>query len=149
MIAVAVAKRLDLVFTDLTYAAIGTTGGNVFVDWMPNTPDIAVAVMTLAGRPQLSKLPHDLPGIQIIVRGEPSKSLAAFAMAAAVYGELQCLDLTTLDSGGAHEVFVIGCTADQSGPVSIGRDELQRPEYSLNFSLVTSSPTTHRPAVTA
>lgn len=124
-----------------------TADGNVFVEWMPATPDTALSVMTQPGQPQLAKRPVDLPGIQFLVRGERQADPAdSFALAEELYGEFTCLDLVTLDDGGTNEVYVAGCTALQSSPVYLGRDSNDRPEWSLNFSLRTLSPTTHRSA---
>lgn len=144
MIAKAIAHELNNV-TGLKYDADGTTG-NVFVDWMPDTPDHAVAVMSAAGLPQLSKLPHDLPAVQIICRGDTQNAVDAYATARAIYDHLTCMDAVTLAEGTADEVYVIGCTSMQSSPAPIGRDDRDRPEYSTNYQLRIFAPTTNRPA---
>ena len=69
-----------------------------------------------------------------------------YALARSIYDALHCLDGVTLDGGGPDEVHVIGCTAQQSDPIPLGPDALERPEWSLNFQLRTHSPTPHRPA---
>lgn len=148
MLAVAIAQRLDARIAGLTYALAGQVGGNITVDWMPDTPNNAVAVMTDAGTAQLSKLPVDTPGAQILVRGEERSTVETYELAAAIYAEMQCLDAVTIGSG-PHAIYVIGCSCLQSGPIPIGRDEKNRPEYSLNFQLRVHNPTTHRPAVAA
>lgn len=144
MLAYAVAKYLGAQVGTLAFTASSGTG-NVFVDYMPASPDAAVMVSGQPGLPQLSKLPTDLPGLQVIVRGAPHAATTAHAVARAIYSALTCLDGVTLDDNGAHEVYVIGCTASQSEPVPMGRDANERPEYSLNFQLRVHAPTTHRP----
>ncbi len=146
MLSKAIAKHAATVVDALTFNET-TAGGNVFIEWMPEAPDTAVAVMTQPGQPQLSKRPVDLPGVQFLVRGErkadPDDS---YELASALYGAFNCLDGVTLDDGGPDEIYVIGCTALQSGPTYLGRDSNDRPEWSLNHSLRTYSPTTHRSA---
>lgn len=144
MLSYAVAAYLDANVASLTFAPAGGAG-NVFVEWMPPSPNVAVMVAGQPGLPQLSRLATDLPGLQVIVRADPYSVEAGHALARAVYSALTCLDGVTLDEGGPHEVYVIGCTATQSEPAPIGRDELQRPEWSLNFQLRTHAPTAHRP----
>lgn len=143
MIAAAIAKHLDAHVTGCDYRP-STSGGNVTLDWMPESPDLAVAVMTQPGLPQKSKLAYDLPGIQVIVRGKPRDPRSSHDLAAAIHSELTCLDAVTLDDAGPDEVYVVGCTPLQSSPVPMGRDINERLELSLNFSLHTRSLTTHR-----
>lgn len=140
----------DLATLDgLTYAPTDVDG-NVFVDWMPDTPNLAVAVMHGAGLPQMTRNADDLPTLQVIVRGEQHDPASALLLCRAIYDRYQCRDgweLTgALDADGdpIPPVWVSGCSALQSAPVPMGRDQLDRPEYSLNFSLLTHNPTTHR-----
>jgi hypothetical protein len=145
VIAAAVAKYLAAEVTGLTYAST-STGGNVYVQYMPAGPDIAVAVMSTGGNAEPSRLPFDSPNVQVLVRGERHAQRAAYDMAREVYDTLAALSLVTLDDGGTDEVFVIGATPAQSDPISLGPDTNDRPEWSLNVGLQVSAPTTHRPA---
>lgn len=145
MIAAAVGKYLGDEVTGLTYSAT-TTGGNVFVGWMPSAPDIAVGVMPAGGVPNRTLQPWDTPVVQIIVRGAPRVQRASYDLARAVYDALAGLDNTTLDAAGDDEVFVIGCTPVQSDAVPLGVDDNDRPEWSLNFEIQVHAPTTNRPA---
>ena len=86
------------------------------------------------------------PVVQVLVRGGKRTPMGGYERARAIYDALHCLDGVLLDDGGDDEVFVIGCTAQQSDPIPLGPDALERPEWSLNFQLTTHSPTTHRPA---
>lgn len=143
MISAALARHLDAQITGLSYAAPGSTGGNVYADWMPDEPDRAVAVMTGQPLPQLTRQATDLPQMQVLVRDRKSRD--GEALARAVYSALTCMRRATLAAGTDDEVLVLGCTAAQSGPVSIGRDAVDRHEWSINFSLRVHAPTTHRP----
>ncbi len=135
MLAAAIARLLDAEVTGLTFAAPGATGGNVFVGWMPDSPDRAVAVMPGAPLPQTSKLPSDIPTMQLIVRDGVGQFGAAHELAESCRSALDCLPAQTLAAGTDDEVYVIGSTADQSGPVAMGRDVKDRPEFSLNFTI--------------
>jgi len=146
MLSKAIAKHAPTVVDELTFNET-TSGGNVFLEWMPDTPDTAVAVMTQPGLPQLSKRPVDLPGVQFLVRGEREADPAdSHALATELYAAFNCLDGVALDEGGNDEVWVAGCTALQSGPTYLGRDSNDRPEWSLNLTLRVHAPTTHRSA---
>lgn len=149
MIGFHIAHHIGANIAGLDYAPTNP-GGNVFVDWMPETPDLAVAVMHGAGLPQGSRNPDDMPTIQIIVRGNPHDSHSALAVASAIYNRFHCRDgweaTGALDPAGdaIAPVWVSGMTAQQTAPVPMGRDANTRPEFSLNFALFTNNPTTHR-----
>lgn len=148
MLVRAVAKLLDAQITGLTFAD-GQAAGNVFVGWMPDSPDRCVAVMAGSPLPQLSKLPVDIPTVQLIVRDGSGKYGAAHDLAEACRSALDCLPAQILDPGGADQTQIVGATADQSGPIDMGRDTKDRPEFSVNTTWRTHHPTTHRPAVNA
>ncbi len=145
MFARAVAKHL----AGLDGYALGpsATGADVpvWVGYMPDLPATAIAVMPDGGRPQLSKVPYDLPSVQVIVRHVDDPA-AAHDMAVAVMEALNCLDAVTLDEGGVDEVYVAGITAAQSHPIPLGFDDARRPEFSVNFDANITAPTTNRSA---
>lgn len=149
MIARAVAKLLDAQIAGLTFTSDGQSGGNIFVGWMPDSPDRCVAVMPGAPLPQLSKLPTDIPTVQLIVRDGVGQYAAAHDLAEACRSAVDCLPAQVLDPAGPDEVVIIGATADQSGPIDMGRDQKDRPEFSVNTTWRTHNPSTHRPAVPA
>lgn len=148
MLAFAVAHHIATNVAALTFTPTAT-GGNVFVDWMPDQPDMAVAVMSQPGRPQRSKLPHDLPGIQLLVRGTKDTLRTTVELADDLYSLFAGMGRQVLAADTADEVIVVGCTAAQSSPVPLGRDDKGRPEYSLNLEFHIHNPTLHRPAVNA
>jgi hypothetical protein len=148
MLATAIAKRLAVVVDDLVYSE-DEPGGNLFVAHMPAAPDVAVMVMPTGGPAQLTKAATDTPTVQLMARGAPTDARTPYALLRQAYDALTCLDLVTLDEGGPDEVHVITCTAMQSDPVPIGRDENDRPEFSQNYQFRTHAPTAHRPQITA
>lgn len=144
MIEAAIAKYLDANVDGLTYSD-GGSGGNVHVDEMPTTPDIAVSVRHYGADAQLTTTATDYPTVQVMVRGARHQRRAAYAMARSIYSALHCLDNVTLDDGGEDELWLIGSTALQSGPVPLppttGED---RPRYALNLRCRVAAPTAHR-----
>lgn len=144
MIAHAFARHLGDTVDGLTYDEDGATG-NVFVGYMPSTPDVAVMVSVPAALPQPTRLPFDLPQPQFLIRGGRFDVRGVEAMAGAIYGELTCLDLVTIAAGTEDEVYVVGCSA--TSPIDIGVDANQRPERSINATAHIPNPTTHRPGV--
>lgn len=145
MIAAAFAKHLDAQLAALTFSETGN-GGNVFLNYEPPSPDVAV---TISGRPGIAEdsfdLPGGQPGLHVLVRGAAHTERATHELARSIYSSLDHLDGVTLDDGGTDEVFVVGCTAQQSEPIPLGRDDNQRPRYSLNFLARINTPTTNRP----
>lgn len=124
------------------------SGGSIYVDWHPDTPNKSVAIMTQPGQSTLSKLPGRRPGLQLIVRGEPQKSRATLEWATSIGARLDCISHVDMGETG-HEIHVVGITLLQDAPVPIGRDDKGRPEYTLNLACHTHNPTTHRPGAPA
>lgn len=144
MIASAIARTLDAAIESLEYRP-DSAGGNTFVDWMPDSPDVAVSVMNRPATPNLTKLPGDTAQVQVLVRHDDPTDARSLALQ--IFDALACLPAGVIAAGTDDEVQLIGCTVTSIAP--IGRDEAKRPEYSLNVSLRVHNPTTHRPAVTA
>lgn len=148
MLARALARHLTGTVAGVTFDPDGTTG-NTFIATMPDAPDVAVMVSPYGGLPQPTRRPVDEVTVQVMTRGAPFDPVGPFDMAQAIYGQLACLDHAVLDEGGADEVLVLATTPLQSGPVSIGRDENDRHEYTVNAQVRAYNPTAHRPAITA
>lgn len=146
MFARAVAKYLSAISSGPLASYVYTESGasTIGVGNTPDTPDAVIGVMPDGGRAQLTKVPYDLPSVQVIVRG--SDPAAAHDVAVAVMEALSCLDGVTLDDGGADEVYLVGMTAAQSHPIPMGFDDARRPEFSVNFDATITAPTTNRSA---
>ena len=107
-------------------------GGNVFVDWHPDQPDLSVAVMTRPGpAPDDSFFGYDRTRIQFIVRGPKGGQRVAFGLCEAIRDRLAGLHSVELDEG----VIVVGAQALDSQPASIGTDEAGRPEYDCHMEV--------------
>lgn len=143
MISAALAQHLSDNVAGCTFDPDGDNG-NVFCGFMPSTPDVAVMIDVPTSQPQPTRLPTDLPQPHLLVRGSRQNQREAYDLARAIYAECACLDLVTMAAGTVDEVFVIGTTPAQSGPVDIGQDDNQRFTFSLNFDMRVAAQTTHR-----
>jgi hypothetical protein len=143
MLVAAIAKHLADRLAALAFDEAGATG-NVFVAHMPSTPDVAVMLTPTGGSPNLTLDASDEATFQVMVRGAPHDARGSFEFAVEIYGELAGLDLERLDEGGPDEVLVLSCSPLQGGPVSIGQDDNQRPEWTTNWVVSHHAPTLHR-----
>ena len=122
--------------TGLTWSL---TGGNVFEEQSPKSPDTIVSVYSSPGTEADSGLPYDPIHIQIIVRARDPK--AATDLWGAIYAFLHGKTYTTLPDG-TFLVYMIGM---QSSPIQLGPDDSGRYEFSMNLRGEILNPTTHRP----
>lgn len=126
-------------------------GGQVFLFDMPSQPDtsedVYVAVAPYGGDPALTKQPTDEPAVQLRVRSKRFDPRPALAIWNQLYDTFAALDLTWIGEG-PDTSFVISCSPLQSTPIPLGRDENDRPEFTLNLQFRVHNPTTHRPALT-
>lgn len=138
MISDGIAQLLDSV-AGLDYKE--ASGGNVFVDQMPATPDRAVGVFTFPGSEPDSKLPYDPVRFRIEVRSEQGGAWAA-ATWSAIYSLLQGYGSAELPDG----TWVVSIIAQQGSPTVLGEDENGRPRYSSLFRGEVLNPTARREA---
>lgn len=123
------------------YEAAGSGGVTLFVEFMPDKPDVAVAMYTGSGPESSSAEGEDKPNIMVRVRGTRD-ARTALAMAASVYSALHGLRDTLLPDG----TRLIYCLGIQSGFNRIGVDEAGRHIYTCNFRTMILNPTTNRGA---
>lgn len=114
--------------------------GTLFLEKLPQSPDAAIGIFSTGGYEASGTHGYDRPVTQVRIRGEKHGVTGALAKARAVYAALQGLHSTTLPDG----TYVVSCKGLQSGPVSIGFDDNDRPEYTINFVWETRDVTTHR-----
>lgn len=144
MLAAAIAKHIATTIPALEFDAAGVAG-NVFVAAMPSSPDVAVMVMPTGGWPQPDFTPERIPTVQLIVRSQRHDPRPGWQLAKRLLEALDGLDLVTLDEGGSDEIRLLGCTAVQSSPASMGMDENRRHEWSLNLVCRIWEPSQLRP----
>lgn len=138
MISDAIAQQIGATVTGLSYS---TTGGTVFVDHLPQTPDLCVAVYSVSADEPDARLPYDPVQFQVVVRAKNNELGAAFTKMDAIYSALQGLRNTALPDG-TYLVFALALSASW---FPMGEDENGRPRYSMDFRGETLNPTTERP----
>jgi len=111
---------------------------NLFSTLLPDEPDLAAAViergglppvMWLTGWPAVNESKLEQPVFQVRIRSGMTGYNAGNLLAQGVFGALQGVTETVLNSGGALFHLI---TAQQS-PVYMGRDERERHQWSQNF----------------
>lgn len=116
------------------------TGGDAFLDDMPERSGLTVAVYGRGGQPAEGGLGYDFPTVQVMVRGADQDPRPPHAKARAIYAALADLHHYALADG----TFLVGCSADQSEPIRLGPDANGRHQYGLNFTLDVRALTPHR-----
>ena len=117
-----------------TWDASGQTG-NVFVENLPDTPDVCVAIYQRGGAEADRHLPYDRLNLQVIVRGTQDPRTAQ-ALTQSIYNVCYNFHQGYFLAGGTK---VVECEA-VSMPGFIGRDQNARVEYSLNFNVQIYNP---------
>lgn len=105
----------------------------IFLEDMPDQPDEAICIYTSTGQPPDTKTNVGRPGVQIITRG--IELLATMALAQTIIDTLHVPACKRFTSDGKD---IILCSARQSEPIPLGKDENGRYEFSSNFSLITN-----------
>ena len=124
-----VAKFLDAAGL-VTYVP-NDTGGDCFVDRLPDEPDAAVMIRGTGGPEGDLKFAYDNPTFQVWVR-DPAGRLTAYNRARSIYEALHGLWSVELTPGGT---WVVSCRGIQSEPAPMGQDANGREEFSLNFQM--------------
>lgn len=111
-----------------TYAV--STASTIFLTELPPTPDQALAVARYSAGESDAALGYDTLGVQWRARGPNTDYRVAEASAQAVYDQMHGLHDRYLTPGGSWLVLMVGT---QGGPVWLGKDATNRPEYVVNF----------------
>lgn len=108
------------------------TGGNIFVGFLPNSPDTAIAVLQTGGDTAPIALQQSVESLRVIVRGG-FDTVEASALADKVQKALHGVRDTRLVPGGQWV-----CAIHAHIPAGLGMDANGRHEYSVNLeALVT------------
>jgi len=106
------------------------SGWQIEIGVMPDQPDKVISISDTGGLEPNPKWLIDYPTLQVMVRGNVSGYLDTFIEAKAVKDLL--LGVTSQDISGDRWVSIT-----QNGDLGfIGRDEDQRPLFSVNFALI-------------
>jgi len=98
-----------------------TSVSNVYIGNLPSTPDDAVAIYNTGG------YPRDLSGTYV----EEPTFMIKVRSASYSTGEATCNTIMDLLHG--NNTIKVLMIEDQSGILDLGRDENNRPEWSINF----------------
>lgn len=117
-------------FKDLLAAHVASSGWQIEIGVMPNSPNQVIMITDYGGLAPNPKWLLDFPHVQVLVRGDPSGYLDTWREAKSVKDIL--LGIDSQDINGDRLVSVT-----QSGDLGfIGRDESMRPMFSVNFALI-------------
>ncbi len=115
---------------DLIATHVGGSGWQTEIGAMPKTPDKVIMVSDTGGQDPNPKWLLDFPTIQVMVRGIVSGYLATFQEAKAVKDILLGVDAQVIQGDRWDGIT-------QNGDLAfIGRDENDRPLFSVNFAII-------------
>lgn len=113
-----------------------------YVEELPDSPDLAVAVITRPSFPAADLSGYELPELQVVVRhsvdNEAGRHRPGWTLAEQIRTALHRNEIhepSTWAAGTEDELHVLTCTASSSAPVSLGPDQAGRPRWSNNFQL--------------
>jgi len=104
-------------------------GTNLFVSVLPETPDAIVAVFDYSGSDPEQNFEYWRPSVQVRVRGAREDYETVYQLAIAIRAYLVALHNTTIG-----DTRYIGIWA-KGDIMSLGRDNNNRPELSINFQI--------------
>ena len=113
----------------VSIAEDGGGQGNVFFSRTPEVPDELVYVNTIGGVRPDPKLPYRTGTVQFIVRGDRIDARPSYDLASEILSNLHGLWNETLPEG----TYLVSCLAQTGEPVSMGRDDNDRYEWSITF----------------
>lgn len=116
-----------------TFAPSGTSG-NIFISFLPDSPDECISIYHRGGLRGDSTGRHYFPSIQLIVRGT-KRGNSGWDTAMQALDALQYFHHGRLISNGE---YIIRTDCVQSAPAYIERDEKGRVEYSINIDFMVS-----------
>lgn len=117
-----------------------TPASTIYLRKLPDQPDSALAIARYGGPESDAKLGYDTAMLQFRVRGPNTDYRIVETAAQTVYDQLHGLHDRQLP-GGTWLVLMVGT---QGGPVDLGDDEHNRPEYVINFRAEVEHPTANR-----
>jgi minor capsid protein len=123
-----------------TYQDDGSSGGTIFSPLLPSTPDRCVAIATYGGPESAATDDYDEPSVQLRFRGPAGDARLVKADAQNAYDKLHALGSRELAGG----TWLQDCIGNQSGPIFIGVDGNNRPEYTVNLRCEISRPSPNR-----
>lgn len=117
---------------DLLVAHVATSGWQLEIGAMPDSPDEVIQLTDTVGIEPNPKYLLDYPTVQVMTRGSANGYLDTYREAKAVKDLLLGIDSFTTADGDR----VVSITQNGDGPGLIGRDSKMRPMFTLNFALI-------------
>lgn len=108
------------------------TSGNIFINTLPDQPANALAVFTTGGAGSDPRNEYGRSNIQILIRTVPKDPRDGEVKATEIIRAFNGFNEGPLVPDGN---YIIDVSAVQSGPNQIGRDQVERFEYSQNFTI--------------
>ena len=117
----------DNVADYLEAQGVGTVGTDIFVGYLPDTPDSCIAVLETGGTEPDAYLPFREPTFQVLIRNTTFEE--GQTKLASVRSTLHQLNNITLVTGGFYFYYILAIA--EGG--HIGRDDVGRDMFSINF----------------
>lgn len=108
----------------------GGSGGNIFINSMPSSPNEAIAIYATGGPMIDPRNEYAGRAIQVLIRTAANDPRPGETRAQAVIDVLKGFNSGYLAAGGN---YIVDISAQQDGPNNIGTDENGRYEFSQNF----------------
>jgi len=130
----------EYVGDNVTGLSFSETGGNVFVDALPDAPARAVGVYGNDGDEADSLLPYDAPRVQIMVRSDRDPRWG-LNMWQDIYNFIHGKRDVTLPDG----TYMVYALVERSGPDHLQPDDQGRHQYGMDIRTEIYNPTSERP----
>lgn len=109
-----------------------TSGGNIFINRSPSSPDEALSVYLTGGPASDPRNEYGRTNFQVVIRTKPNDVMTGERIAREMVNALNGFSSQPLVDGG---YYIIDTVALQNGPNGIGQDQSFRFEYSQNFTI--------------
>ena len=117
--------------------SLGVVGTDIFIGYLPSSPDTLLAIYPTGGFASDGKWGYDDITVQLRSRG--TNPLNGFSVLEDAYNVLH--GLHNVNIGGTHVVNIL---AMQSQPTSIGEDDASRSEFTQNYRIRIRNKTLNR-----
>lgn len=118
----------------LVAAGVGTfaasSGWGIFIGPQPTKPDTTITIREYAAEAPMPKWLIDFPSVQTMIRGSPGGFVAAKTKAREVLDALHSIPSQDLNGDRWDSIRAL------NNPAYIGKDETERPMFSINFTLI-------------
>ncbi len=118
-------------FKNMLTAHVGTSGWQLEISTLPDTPDDVIMISDTGGIEPNPKWLLDFPTVQVMIRGSANKYIDTFREAKAVKDII--LGIASFTSADGDRWVSLTQNGDMA---FIGRDDGMRPLFSINFAII-------------